>query len=422
MKNLMLIMIVAASLAGTSLAATALWDPNVALGDFDMLNADNWSRDLASATAHGLCGGFESTAILDGDWTYNKSMHIGTTGLGVVKMVGGLLDVSSLRIGDDYWTQKDGEDNVLHYGDNGILIVENGTVDASNTTVGHGNLGILTINGGTVNAGSFVTVGTESGDLMGISTDGTTIAYYVPFAGTGYLNMTGGVLNCEHINVGRDPRCLAEVDLSGDALLEVYDDNAAEPSDSYFRIGDPEAITRLTIAGAARLRAGSISLLTPTIIKFVLDESSLSDSRIDVYDYDPEDTFIITYEDVTIGGEIYLEFAGDPIANIPFDIISSVTDLNQIESGSEPVVDKLSAESAAAGWSLAIVLDGNGGSILQATYSPDFATCEEVIATGFGLEADFDKDCDVDLNDFAVMSAGWLGNNNPEDINHTPNW
>jgi hypothetical protein len=417
MKRQLIVGIVFCAIAGTAMGISAQWDPNEDGSNVDMLDATNWNNDPAGATGHAIGEIAGLAAVLDGDWNYNKSLFIGIDDPGELVMLSGTLNVSGLEIGGDYWNRKDEFDNTVGYGSLGIMTVESGTVDASRLIVGQGNSGFLTINGGTVNAGAFAVVGAESNDRLLVS-DGGPTGYYIPFSGQGTIKMTGGTLNFEHMNVGRDESSVGNVYLSGSAQLVAFDDDSVYPEDAYFRIGDPQAATNLVIEGGARLRAGSISLLTPTHLEFVLDANSLSNSRIDVYDYDDGDTFELDPNHVTIGADINLSFVDEPIANTPFDIVSSVTDLNEEEG----LVDNISQESADAGWSLAIVSDGNGGTILQATYSPTFANCDEVIEAGFARTGDFDQDCDVDVADFAKIAENWMKTNDPEDPDFNPNW
>jgi hypothetical protein len=417
MRKELFILMAALLITGSAFGVTAHWDPNQNSDNRDMLDPNNWTTDPAGATGHGIANAGDLAPVLDGNWTYGKKMFVGTHDLGELIMLGGLLDVSPLEIGGDYWSNKDGDDNTIAYGHTGIMTLEAGTVNAGSTYIGYGNVGRLNINGGTFNGGVFVVVGNESYDRLMCSEDGIT-GFFIPFRGSGEISMTGGTFNCEHINVARDKRCAGSVQLNGDASMIVYDDDAADPAASYFRIGHPEAVASLRIEEAATLKAGSISLLAPTSVEFVLDESSLSSSRIDIYDYDEGDTFTLDANDVTITAEISLSFVDKPIPNTSFDLISSVTDLNQ-EDG---LLDNLSQESADAGWSLAVVSDGSGGTILQATYAPTFETCEEVISAGFARNGDFDEDCNVDFTDFAEMATNWLLSNNPDSTEFTPNW
>jgi len=50
------------------------------------------------------------------------------------------------------------------------------------------------------------------------------------------------------------------------------------------------------------------------------------------------------------------------------------------------------------------------------------ADCNELWQLGFGLEADLDHDCDVDVDDLAILAADWLTCNDPNNPNCTENW
>lgn len=49
-------------------------------------------------------------------------------------------------------------------------------------------------------------------------------------------------------------------------------------------------------------------------------------------------------------------------------------------------------------------------------------TCEEVIQQGYRLLQDLDGNCRVNLADFALFCSGWLGCNDPGDLQCVPNW
>ena len=49
-------------------------------------------------------------------------------------------------------------------------------------------------------------------------------------------------------------------------------------------------------------------------------------------------------------------------------------------------------------------------------------SCADVHSRGYGLEADLDADCEVNLADFAIFASQWLMCDNPEDQNCQPTW
>lgn len=54
--------------------------------------------------------------------------------------------------------------------------------------------------------------------------------------------------------------------------------------------------------------------------------------------------------------------------------------------------------------------------------APIPTTCTEVWQLNYGLTADINHDCRVDLLDLALLAQSWLRCNDPQDDNCTPNW
>lgn len=59
---------------------------------------------------------------------------------------------------------------------------------------------------------------------------------------------------------------------------------------------------------------------------------------------------------------------------------------------------------------------------IETAVTPVPTNCTEVWAGAYGIEADFDNDCDVDLADFALFQSSWLRCNDPTGTNCEEPW
>ena len=59
---------------------------------------------------------------------------------------------------------------------------------------------------------------------------------------------------------------------------------------------------------------------------------------------------------------------------------------------------------------------------IETIVTPEPTNCPEVWAGEYGIKEDLDKDCDVDLADFALLESSWLRCNDPTDTNCEEPW
>jgi hypothetical protein len=101
---------------------------------------------------------------------------------------------------------------------------------------------------------------------------------------------------------------------------------------------------------------------------------------------------------------------------------------NQVHGGFEAHVWDTTVN---AGEYVDVVFDSNGSNdddwfyidFLAMNIDEFVATnCAEIYTYGYNIQADLNKDCYVNFEDFALFSLEWLKCNDPEDLNCVQSW
>ncbi|AQQ71149.1 hypothetical protein SMSP2_01514 [Limihaloglobus sulfuriphilus] len=255
------------------------------------------------------------------------------------------------------------------------------TVDTA--IVGDDAAASLAVTTGADAACTNLTIAAQGTSVADVSMDGGSVnvasTMVVGDEGNAALAMSGGTLSAGHLIAASGETSEAYIELSGSANLNV---------DGLLAIGenaDMMVSGTTTAVNAKNLTAAEGSNMT-----FQLD-SALGIGN-----------GIVLSGNAVLEGTITPEFIGERPADGVYTLIRA--------EGSIYVGDSMDIDNVFVSYEVVEAGDYNE---LQVTFfTPE--SCEDVIATGFALVGDLNEDCEVNLQDVAVMSTKWLLCNDPD--------
>ena len=113
--------------------------------------------------------------------------------------------------------------------------------------------------------------------------------------------------------------------------------------------------------------------------------------------------------------------------NFDFGGIATINSLQRVDRDSGAIEPVALVPDGGNTYHLDLTLDGGTGDLFKyntgASHVADRDwTCAEVIAQGYGVEADYNADCRVDLADYAAWTGSWMNCFDPNDYDCSEPW
>jgi hypothetical protein len=259
----------------------------------------------------------------------------------------------------------------------------NSAVAVDTAIVGDDAAASLAVTTGADAACTNLTIAAQGTSVADVSMDGGAVnvasTMVVGDEGNAALTMSGGTLSAGHLIAASGETSEAYIELSGSANLSVSGLLALGENADMAISGSTTAVT------ADNLTAAEGSNLT-----FQLDPALGVGNGI------------VLSGNAVLKGTITPEFIGERPADGVYTLIRA--------EGNIYIDDTMNIDNVFVSYEVVEAGDYNE---LQVTFfTPE--SCEDVIATGFALVGDLNEDCEVNLQDVAVMSTKWLLCNDPD--------